>query len=144
MKFYFVMQDDLVVSCASGSDDIPYDAGNGLEVKNVSFENYLKYNDVMNSNGLLCLKYYASIDTFNVVSTPDNPAIIDKTYITANDIDTATISELLNPSYISIATIGSYEVTDGIFEFSVDTPGAYIIKCLSPNYREKEFTVNAS
>jgi len=144
MKFYFVMQDDLVVSCASGSDDIPYDAGNGLEVKNVSLENYLKYNDVMNSNGLLCLKYYASIDTFNVVSTPDNPAIIDKTYITANDIDTATISELLNPSYISIATIGSYEVTDGIFEFSVDTPGAYIIKCWSQYYREKEFTVNAS
>jgi len=144
MKFYFVMQDDLVVSCASGGDDSPYNAENGFEVKTVSLENYLKYNDVMNSNGLLCLKYYASIDTFNVVSTPDNPAIIDKTDITANDIDTATISELLNPSYISIATIGSYEVTDGIFEFSVDTPGAYIIKCWSQYYREKEFTVNAS
>ena len=144
MGFFFLMKGDLVVSRASGSDDSTYDE-DGLEVAAVSNEDFIKYDDVINSNGLLCLRFLIPTMSFELVNTPDMPATIDKTEIAANDTEIATISDLINPSYISIDTIGgAYEVVDGIFEFSIDTPGAYHIRCWTPDYREKEFTVNAS
>lgn len=75
-----------------------------------------------------------------------SPAIIDKNDIVADGVDIATISNLPNPSTISIRILGiSYVVSDGSFGFTIDTPGSYTIRCDGGcQYLEKEFVINAS
>lgn len=85
-----------------------------------------------------------SDETFALEATPSNPATIDKTSITGNGIDTAKISNIVENSIIVVEGIGSYSVDDGEFEFSIDTPGTYLIECVTHDYLNGEFTVDAS
>ena len=85
-----------------------------------------------------------SDETFALEATPANPATIDKTSITGNGIDTAKISNIVANSIIAVDGIGTYTVDDGEFEFSIDTPGTYLIECVTHDYLNGEFTINAS
>ena len=83
------------------------------------------------------------IVTGTVADKVENPATIDKTEISADGIDVATILDL--PDFTTIWFDGTeYVVTDGIFEFTIDTPGEYVIRCESFPYLDKEFTVYAN
>lgn len=77
------------------------------------------------------------------VLRPDNPSTLDKTNIQSNSTDTATISNIPSPADVFING-KRYEVTDGVLEFTTDTPGSYRIRVQSFPYLDKEFTVNAS
>ena len=71
------------------------------------------------------------------------PCEIDKTTMVADGVDSATITILPNPSEVDVeGTI--YAVTDGLFEFTVDTPGEYLVDCYSDGYVSRRFIVNAS
>lgn len=78
-----------------------------------------------------------------IVNKPINPATITKLTMTANAIDTVTVSNLPNPSSVVLEGV-NYTVTDGAFGFTVDTVGIYTIKVMSFPYLDKEFRVNAS
>jgi len=78
-----------------------------------------------------------------VTDKVENPAEISKTIMLANGVDTAIISNLPNPTTVWFDGV-EYTVTDGIFEFTVDTPGELRIRCESFPYLDKEFMVNAS
>ena len=69
---------------------------------------------------------------------------IDKVEIISDGIDTAIISDLPDPSIVIVNDIYIYEVTDGSFEFTIDTPGEYKIKCSAFPFLDKEFVINAS
>jgi len=90
------------------------------------------------------LTQYINPDTLEITDKSDLPAILDKTEIIANAQDQAIISGLPNPTVVTVDEIGAYEVTDGDFEFTVDTSGEYQIICKAFPYLDKEFTVNAS
>lgn len=75
---------------------------------------------------------------------PENPSIIDKVTMAANGVEIATISNIPNPSTVMIPQILMYTITDGILQFSVDTPGEYKITIQGAPYLSKELTVNAS
>jgi len=70
------------------------------------------------------------------------PGSISKTTVSANAIDSIEISMLPIPWTITIDS-ETYEVTDGVFEFTVDTPGTYIIKAECFPYQPKEWEVTA-
>ena len=70
------------------------------------------------------------------------PGSISKTILSANAIDSIEISTLPNPCTITVNS-DTYEVTDGVFEFTVDTPGTYIIKAECFPYQPKEWEVTA-
>jgi len=89
------------------------------------------------------LTQYVIFPSLLVINKEANPASIDKISITADGIDTATISDLPNPTDVRINK-DKYVVTDGTFEFTVDTTGTYIIICDAFPYLLKEFTVDAS
>lgn len=92
------------------------------------------YNDVVN---------YIDIVTNTPAIKADLPAYIDKVTMSANGIDVVTISSLPNPSIVILENI-FHEVTDGTFEFTVDTAGEYRITCKAFPYLDKEFIINAS
>lgn len=72
-------------------------------------------------------------------------AVIDKTVISADGMDVATINNLHNPTVVRVnENLGEFTVTDGSFEFTVDSPGEYRIACICALYLTKEFIVNAS
>jgi hypothetical protein len=89
------------------------------------------------------LTQYINTEDQTVVNKTENPATINKTDISANGVDSATISGLPTDSLVTANNM-SYEVTDGIFEFTIDSIGIYVIRCDSFPYLIKEFTVNAS
>jgi len=69
----------------------------------------------------------------------------DKVTITANGIDASITTGLPNPSYIYINGIRQGTlITDGVLEFTVDTPGVYKIKIESFPYLDYEFEVTAT
>ena len=78
-----------------------------------------------------------------ITNKVENPATIDKTTLIADGVDAATISVLPNPSLIYVND-EIYTVIDGVFGFTVDTPGNYIVRCTAFPYLIKEFIVNAS
>ena len=71
-------------------------------------------------------------------------AVADKLTLIGNGVDSVTISNLPNPTEVDIRGIAEYTITDGIFEFTVDAPGSYIIICKSVLHLDKEFDINAS
>jgi len=83
------------------------------------------------------------IDNTVVIDKSENPATIDKATIHADGVDIVTISTLPNPTIINLSG-EKYIVSDGVFSFTVDTPGAYVINCDAFPYLVKEFIVNAS
>jgi hypothetical protein len=75
---------------------------------------------------------------------PENPSTIDKITMAANGVEITTISNIPNPSTVTIFPIAMYTVTDGTLQFTIDTPGEYKITIQGAPYLNKEFTVNAS
>jgi len=78
-----------------------------------------------------------------VMPKPENPSIIDKLLMLADGLDLTTISLLPNPSTVTLDGT-SYEVTDGILEFTLDVPGTYKIKIDSFPFKDLTFEVIAS
>lgn len=89
-------------------------------------------------------KQYIDIDTGSVVNKTKMPAIINKTEIQADGLDAVVISNLPVPVLVFVSEIGSYDIDDGEFGFTIDTPGEYRIKCFSFPFINKEYIVNAS
>jgi len=77
-----------------------------------------------------------------ITPRPIITASISSTILSANAIDSIEISTLPIPCTITIDS-ETYEVTDGVFEFTVDTPGTYIIKAECFPYQPKEWEVTA-
>jgi len=86
--------------------------------------------------------HYFNIATEEITPRPIITASINKTILSANVIDSIEISTLPIPCTITIDS-ETYEVTDGVFEFTVDTPGTYIIKATCFPYQPKEWEVTA-
>ena len=77
-----------------------------------------------------------------VCDRPAFPGVLSSSSIIADGVDGVTISSLPNPTLVMING-SNYEVTDGIFEFTLDIPGKYKILCQAFPYQDKEFEVTA-
>jgi hypothetical protein len=84
--------------------------------------------------------HYVSGNT--ILSRQTITATINKTTLSANAIDSIEISNLPIPCTITVNS-NTYEVTDGVFEFTVDTPGTYTIKAECFPYQPKSWEVIA-
>jgi len=85
-----------------------------------------------------------NISTEKIVDKTIIPCSINKTAMLANGIDSIIMSNLPNPSAIKIKGEEVWQVTDGTFEFTIDTPGKYEIIASSSIYLSVEYTINAS
>lgn len=78
-------------------------------------------------------EYY--INTDPVIPSPtmrsENPTTISD----------QTISNIPNPSEVDCGKLGSYIVTDGEFDFTIDTPGTYTLTVRSVPHFDKIFEV---
>jgi len=90
------------------------------------------------------LIHYIDIITGDILGKPPIDSSINKTSIDADGVDLCIISNLPNPTLIDIEDEGRWEVVDGVFEFTTETPGEYIIKTMSNLYLNVEYIVNAS
>ncbi len=70
---------------------------------------------------------------------PDNPTLIDKT--TALTTELVTLSNIPNPSTITVVGLGSFEVLDGVFEIDFDYAGTFKITVDSFPSKAKGFTI---
>lgn len=70
-------------------------------------------------------------------------AIIDKTTIVADGVDTATISGLPNPSLLDVNG-SEVTVTDGTLELTTSLPGSYVIRLRNPAHFEMKWKVTAT
>lgn len=70
-------------------------------------------------------------------------ATSNKTQITADGQDELVISNLPTPCVVFWVGVEEYEITDGAFEFSTDTPGDYRFQVRSVEYLDTEFDVEA-
>ena len=94
--------------------------------------------------------HYVSFATGALAEKPDIPVQIDKLSIRADGVDTAVISGFPTDNRNggvaeSKIIIGGqqYVVDDDTVEISVDAPGTYRVICLSVNYKERVFEVEA-
>jgi len=87
---------------------------------------------------------YINTETQAIIDKFPIPCSINKTTMAADGVDTVIISSLPNPSLIHIKDEGRWEITDGEFQFTVDTPGVYRITISSPIYLNVEYSVNAN
>jgi len=71
------------------------------------------------------------------------PCVIDNETMWADGIDSITISNLPNPSTV-IFEDEEYEVTDGVFQFTLDLAGDYRIRCKADEHIDKVYFINAS
>lgn len=81
------------------------------------------------------------VDGGLIVNRPTMPGTLNKSTITADSTDTAIISNL-PPCTVTFAG-EAYEVTDGSFELTVDTPGTYEISVEAFPYLPATFTIEA-
>ena len=84
------------------------------------------------------------LNTLEIIFKIPIPVIINKTTISADGVDNIIISDLPNPTAVSIVDEGSWEITDGVFEFTTETVGEYIIKLRSSLYLDVEYLINAN
>lgn len=87
---------------------------------------------------------YVDVETLEVLERPDSPATIDKTEFSADGVDSVSISSIPAGATVRITGHGEWQVDDGTFEFSTDTPGLYLMTVDSFPEKKKEFTINAS
>lgn len=80
------------------------------------------------------------------VITPKTPsaATLDKTSVTADGVDTATISNISPPAFVWIGNEMIGETSDSSVELTFDTPGEYVIRLDEVEHFLKEFTINAN
>lgn len=74
---------------------------------------------------------YIDIATHTLSEKTENPATISG----------QVISNIHNPSVVDCGELGRYDVTDGEFEFTIDTPGTYQIIVESVPYKNISFSV---
>lgn len=85
-----------------------------------------------------------NLTTMEVIGKTVLPSTISKTSMSADGIDSITISNLPNPCSVLIEGESEYNVSDGNIEFTMDTVGEYKIICHSPLYLDVEYKINAS
>ena len=97
----------------------------------------LQINQRINPNN-----FYVDLDALEITSKSEIPYTIDKTTITANGIDVATISNLPTDS-IALVNNESENEANGLFVFGVDLAGVYSINVSHPLYLDTEIVVTA-
>lgn len=85
---------------------------------------------------------YVDTRTGEVKEKPNLPVEVDKTTMAADGIDTVTLANL--PESVVLMEYSHYNIDDGLFEFTVDLPGEYLIKILATNYMPYELLVTAT
>ena len=81
-------------------------------------------------------------DYFKVKPKPSIQAVPNKLTILSDSTDSVIISPLPIPTVVSVDR-NSYEVLDGIFEFTTNLVGVYKIRAESFPYLSKEWEVTA-
>ena len=97
---------------------------------------------IRNNSADVLTNYYFDNDYQAVMPKPANPAIIDKATINPDGVDTATISGIPTNCVVTVGGT-DYTVTDGVFEFSTNSPGVYTIVLRLFPYLQKSFEVTA-
>ena len=72
------------------------------------------------------------------------PVIVDKTTITADTSDKATITKVPKGTKVIVAGVDQGTCDDGIVEINADFKGFYKVKLVCWPYLDKEITINAS
>lgn len=91
------------------------------------------------------LTHYIDTSTQAPVSKPAMPVTLDKTTLLADGVDSITASNVPSPTTVTLDG-NAYEVTDGVFEFTINQPGEYVLFMRSMyylNYTE-DITANES
>ena len=101
-----------------------------------------------NKDTIICSgTQYIHPTTEALLNRPDNGAVISSNIIKPNGVDEVTISNLLNPSTVTLDSTltnpESDEVVDGEYIFSVPEVGVYEIVVKSFPQQTKRFTVTA-
>lgn len=104
-------------------------------------DTFIKFIDVTNITPMPEENDYYKDGIFTYIT--NNPIKISKLNIKADGIDIIIISDLADRTGIKIADIDNFDVEDGEFSFSIDTPGEYKIKCYTFPYDLKEFNIHA-
>lgn len=99
--------------------------------------------DAIVSNQEITFPCIYFVNNEEIAIRPSNPATISALILSADSIDSITISSLPIPCNVTIDD-ATYEVTDGSFEFSTPLIGEYVIKLESFPYESKEFLVTAA
>lgn len=86
---------------------------------------------------------YYDLTTEEVKPRELNTTIIDKTEISANGIDIATMSNIPNGSDVYINNEFILKCYDGVFEFSTDTISPHTITIKKVEFLDYQVTINA-
>jgi len=86
---------------------------------------------------------YVDTVTWEVKDKPPLPAVLSKTTLAADGVDSITVSGLPVPCQVVLDKV-QYEVPDGEFEFTVDLPGEYTLSIQVVNYLPFDTTVTAT
>ena len=96
-------------------------------------------------------QYIPDVNTPIITNKISNGISIDTTAITADGVDTATLSSIVNSSVASftvpidgVEAIPDAAITDGTLEFTATKPGDYIISIKLFPYLDYEVTVTAT
>ena len=84
-------------------------------------------------------EYYMDLVSDELTLRPDSPIIIDKTAVLVNEL--VTLSNIPNPSTVTVQGLGSFEVNAGIFEIDFDLPDTYTLQINSFPFKDAEFTI---
>jgi hypothetical protein len=79
-----------------------------------------------------------------VTDKPAMPVSIDKTTVSADGIDLATISGIPVGALCRVASIAEAVVNDGTIELTFDNPGDYEITIIAFPYLDYTVTINAT
>jgi hypothetical protein len=111
-----------------------------------SEQDFNDYQTFFTSNIKNQIDYFRDTNgTFYSQTWPENPAIIDKTTMTANGVDTVHITLLPNPTTVTVQGIeGSFNIIDGTFEFTYDSPATFTVVCKSNRHIDKSFSITAT
>ena len=79
-----------------------------------------------------------------ITKRPAMTTVIDKTTITADTSDKATITKVPKGTKVIIAGVDQGTCDDGTVEINADFKGAYKVKLVCWPYLDKEITIDAS
>ena len=99
---------------------------------------------VNNNSKTRMLVYNSVSDEVTIEDRPTVPYIIDKQLLVADSIDLITIDGLPEQCRAVIKTVGTFEINDGIFEFSINAPGEYQLILEATGYQNSIITITAT
>jgi len=88
-------------------------------------------------------KNYVDINTNELRECAPIDADLSSKTLTADGADSITITNLPKPCIVTLDH-SSHEVTDGVFEFTIDLPGEYIVRVEAMHRLPYETTVKAT